>query len=432
MDNKIGIRRWISFLLAGFVGQLAWAIENNYLNLYVFHCTAQYDFIPVMTALSAVTATLTTLFMGALSDRLGKRKIFISLGYIIWGISIILFAFLDPKSNITIVNNSVFLVGCMIVVMDCVMTFFGSTANDAAFNAYVTDNTNNNNRARVEAPLSVLPLIAMILVVLVGGIFVDGADKRWDIFFYIFGGLTLLVGIICFFLFPKEKLEPNKDEPYFKNIIYGFRPKVIKENKHLYLTLIAFTIFSIGIQVFMPYMMVYVQETLNIKGMDFTITLGAILIIASIITVVFGLFIDKIGKNKIVIPAVIVAIIGGVIMTFMRTMVGVIIGGIILMSGYLVSTAIFGAKIRDYTPPTQAGLFQGVRMIFVVLIPMVTGPYIGQAVSLINAQTYINEYGQEVTRPNEFIFLFAAIVFVFVFIPLLIQIKKEKEDASLN
>ena len=173
--DKIGAKKWIAFLLAGFVGQLAWAIENNYLNLYVFFVTQDYSFIPVMTALSAVTATLTTLFMGALSDRLGKRKLFISLGYIVWGISIILFAFLDPHNNITIIaNNSIFLAGTMIVIMDCVMTFFGSTANDAAFNAYVTDNTTENNRVKVESVLSVLPLIAMIAVVLVGGIFVDG------------------------------------------------------------------------------------------------------------------------------------------------------------------------------------------------------------------------------------------------------------------
>lgn len=432
MDNKIGIRRWISFLLAGFVGQLAWAIENNYLNLYVFHCTAQYDFIPVMTALSAVTATLTTLFMGALSDRLGKRKIFISLGYIIWGVSIILFAFLDPKSNIAIVNNSVFLAGCMIVVMDCVMTFFGSTANDAAFNAYVTDNTNNSNRTRVESVLSVLPLIAMIMVVLVGGIFVDGADKRWDIFFYIFGGVTLLVGIICLFLYPKDNIVPNRSEPYFKNIFYGFRPKVIKNNKLLYLTLISFAVFNIAIQVYMPYFMVYVQEGLNIKGGDFTISLGSILLIASLAAVVLGIFIDRIGKNKIIIPALICTIIGGIIMTFMREVVGVIIGGIILMSGYLVCTAVFGAKVRDYTPEGTVGLFQGIRMIFVVLIPMVTGPYIGQAVSLINAQTYINEYGIEVTRPNEYIFLFTGIVAIFVFIPLIILLKEEKKNETIK
>lgn len=88
MSTKLGWRKWLTFILAGFVGQLAWSIENNYLNVYVFDVTARYDFIPVMTIASAAAATITTLFMGALSDRLGKRKLFISFGYILWGISI--------------------------------------------------------------------------------------------------------------------------------------------------------------------------------------------------------------------------------------------------------------------------------------------------------------------------------------------------------
>ena len=84
MSNKVGIRKWLAFILAGFVGQLAWAIENNYFNVYVRYCTDTYDFIPVMTIASAAAATITTLFMGAVSDRLGKRKLFICGGYILW------------------------------------------------------------------------------------------------------------------------------------------------------------------------------------------------------------------------------------------------------------------------------------------------------------------------------------------------------------
>ena len=50
------------------------------------------------------------------------------------------------------------------IVLDCVMTFFGSSANDAAFNAWVTDVTDDGNRGRVEAVLAVMPLVAMLVV----------------------------------------------------------------------------------------------------------------------------------------------------------------------------------------------------------------------------------------------------------------------------
>ena len=431
MENKLGIRKWLSFLLAGFVGQIAWAIENNYLNLFVYHTSptnAVSTFIPLMTALSAVTATVTTLFMGALSDRWGRRKIFISFGYIIWGLSIILFAFLDPTSKVTLIaNNSAFLAGSMIVVADCIMTFFGSTANDAAFNAYVTDNTNSMNRGKVEAVLSVLPLFAVVIVVVPGDMIVK--NLGWDMFFYIFGALTTVIGVICFFLFPREYLEPNTEEPYLMNIIYGFRPRVVRENPKLYLSLISFMVFNIAIQVFMPYLMVYIQHTLSV---DFMITVASVIGTASILTIALGAFMDKIGKNRIIFPALASAVAGGILMTFLTDQIGVIIGCTLLMAGYLVCTAVLGAKVRDYTPVNQAGLFQGVRMVFVVMIPMVTGPYIGSGVSNINRVEYYNEaYDMMELRPNSLIFLFTAIVLVLALVPIFFLIRKEKADEQI-
>lgn len=426
---KLGWRKWLSFIVAGLIGQLAWAIENNYLNVYVFDCTSDAKYITLMTVFSAIAATITTLFIGALSDRLGKRKIFISFGYIIWGISIILFAFLDPRKSYNIVAHSALMSGTMIVIMDCIMTFFGSTANDAAFNAFVTENTETSNRGKVESVLSILPLVAMIAVVLLQGMLVGekkyGDELNWLWFFVVFGGITSLSGVACIFLLPKDIKEPNKEEPYFKNIIHGFRPSVIKTRPKLYFALLAFMVFSIGIQIFMPYFMVYIQDVLKY---DLVGTAGPILGIACVLTVVFGYFMDKIGKYKLVFGALLATIVGGLLLFFLKANIGVIIGGIILMTGYLVATAVLGAKIRDYTPEKETGLFQGVRMVFVVMIPMVTGPFIGRGVSRINGQYAPNAYGELAVLPNEFIFLFAAITMLLVAVPLLLLIKKEKED----
>ena len=430
MENtKLGWRKWLSFLVAGLIGQLAWAIENNYLNVYVFDCTGDSIYITLMTVFSAIAATVTTLFMDALSDRVGKRKLFISSGYIIWGISIIMFAFLDPRKSYNIVAHSALMSGTMIVIMDCIMTFFGSTANDAAFNAFVTDNTETSNRGKVESVLSILPLIAMIAVVLLQGVLVgekkEGVEQNWLWFFVVFGGITTLSGIICLFLLPKDVKGPNKDEPYLNNIVHGFRPSVIKSRPKLYLALTAFMVFSIGIQIFMPYFMVYIQDILHF---DLVSTAGPILGIACVLTVVFGFFMDKIGKYKLVFAALAATVIGGLLLFFLQAQVGVIIGGIILMTGYLVATAVLGAKIRDYTPEKETGLFQGVRMVFIVMIPMVTGPFIGRGVSYINGNMALNQYGEESILPNQYIFLFAAIMMLFVVIPLLFLMKKEKKD----
>lgn len=430
-ENKLGIRNWITFIMIGLIGQFAWTIENMYLNRYLFEIVQNAELVPVMVALSAVAATLTTLLMGALSDRLGKRKLFISFGYIIWGVTILLFPLARVIAESAIITNALFLAGVFIVIMDCLMTFFGSTANDACFNAYVTDTTNTNNRGKVESILSILPLVSMLVIF--GGmesIIASDTFDGWLVFFIIIGAITLIAGIVNIFVMPKDTLKPNKEEPYFKNIFYGFRPSVIKKNVMLYVCLIAFMLFSIAIQVFFPYFIIYIDKGLGIQGFDFILTLGIVLVLACIITVVFGLFMDKLGKSRIMIPALGVTIVGAILMFFLKEQIGVMIGGTILMSGYMVSTAVLNAKIRDYTPEKEAGLFQGVRMIFSVCVPMVTGPFIGEA--LYKATTdannlYENDYGEMVIIPNEWIFLGAAIVLVVAVAPLIFIIIKENK-----
>jgi len=288
--------------------------------------------------------------------------------------------------------------------------------------------------------LSIMPLIALIIVIVIAGFFVDveeGAAKHWDIFFYVFGGITLVIGIISFFLVPKDIVQPNKEENYLASVFYGFRPKVVKNNPILYITLLAFMVFNIGLQVFMPYFILYVQNVLHITGDNFTISLGAVLLSASAITVIFGIFMDKIGKNKIMIPALAVGALGGLIIFLVPsdqgfTQPGLIIGGIILMTGYLVSTAVLGAKVRDYTPEKEVGLFQGVRMIFTVLVPMVIGPLIGSGLCRIGGTPYQNEYGQTVYPPNKWLFLVTGIVFLCAVVPVILMIRKEKKINESN
>ena len=75
--KKIGARNWFVIVLLGLAGQLAWNVENSWFNTFVYD-TLTKDPKPIawMVAISAVTATLTTIFMGAYSDRIGKRKNF--------------------------------------------------------------------------------------------------------------------------------------------------------------------------------------------------------------------------------------------------------------------------------------------------------------------------------------------------------------------
>ena len=73
----LGGRTWAALLVFGLFGQIAWVIENMYFNVFLYNTiSGDPAMIAAMVAWSAVTATVTTLVMGALSDKLGRRKEF--------------------------------------------------------------------------------------------------------------------------------------------------------------------------------------------------------------------------------------------------------------------------------------------------------------------------------------------------------------------
>ena len=424
MASKLGFKKWLALVLIGLFGQFAWTIENMYFNVFLYNTiSTDPGYIASMVAWSAFAATATTLIMGALSDRVGRRKLFISAGYILWGLATALFGLITPENAQRLFPgaNAAAAAAVMVIVLDCVMTFFGSTANDAAFNAYVTDVTDNTNRGRVESVLAILPLISMLVIF---GLF-DGLTQqgRWKEFFAIFGCAVTVVGVLSIFLVKDApELRPRRDD-YFKNLVYGLRPDVVRDNPQLYLSFAAFCLFSVAVQVFFPYLIIYIQNYLGIS--DYAIILGVVLILASVFSVISGKFIDKIGKMRFTVPAAVVMLTGLVGMYFVRESVPVMIAGTVMMSGYMMMTAALGANIRDWTPKDKVGHFQGIRMIFAVLLPMIIGPAIGAAVIRGSDSTYI-ELGQVKSVPTPAIYLAAAVVLLTVAVPVLLLNKSEK------
>lgn len=63
-------------------------------------------------------------------------------------------------------------------------------------------------------------------------------------------------------------------------------------------------------------------------------------------------------------------------------------------------------------------------MIFVVMLPMVIGPVIGDKACQSAAHTILNEVGAEVIVPAKDMFLWAGIVSVLALIPLFFLIRK--------
>ena len=92
--------------------------------------------------------------------------------------------------------------------------------------------------------------------------------------------------------------------------------------------------------------------------------------------------------------------------------------------GNALVNILFSAAVKDFIPEGKAGLFQGIRMIFAVMLPMIIGPVIGDMACQHAAQTMINEVGAEVIVPAKDMFLWAGIVCLFALLPLYFLIRK--------
>ena len=426
-------RFFLTLVIFSLVGQVAWVMENMYLNVFIYEeFKASAADISLMVAASSVAATLTTLFMGALSDKLGKRKLFICAGYLCWGISIWAFALLrmDILTPLAGSAAAAFSLGVTLVIaLDCIMTFFGSTANDAAFNAWLTDSTDETNRGAAEGINAMMPMLAS-LVVFGGGMVLEPlkGGPYWTVFFGVIGTVVLVLGILGFFLIREPKVDTSANTHFWKNLIYGFRPGVIRANSRLYLTLLAYAIFGISVQIFMPYLILYYEKTLQ---MDYYVFLFApAIVLAAAFTFFYGRVYDRRGFRVAVVPALAIMAAGYVVLWLFDATVPVFVGTLLMLCGYLSGMAVFGAMLRDRTPANRAGMFQGQRIIGQVLIPGIVGPWIGSWV-LRNAETVQNTDGTTSFLPNAGIFLAALVALAVIAVALLPLFKSLKKEAKV-
>ena len=426
MKTKLSSRFWVALTLFSLVGQIAWVVENMYFNVFIYKMfRASAADISAMVGASSVAATVTPVLIGALSDRIGKRKLLICGGYLCWGVSILSFCLLRVEviEAVFPMTASAMATGVsLVIILDCVMTFFGSSANDAAFNAWVTDSTDHTNRGTVEGINAMMPLISILVVF--GGFMGFDLDQSasWTWIFAIIGGVVIAVGIAGIFLIDESDIRPTRTG-YFENLTYGFRPSTAKKNRELYVMLAVFALFNISIQTYMPYLILYYEVSLGMA--NYVLIMAPAIILAAVVTAFWGKVYDRRGFRFAALVALAVLDLGYVVLYFSRTTLPVFIGSLLMMCGYLSGMAVFGAFVRDYTPAGKSGQFQGLRIFSQVLIPGVIGPAIGAAV-LSGAEQIVNSDGTTSFVPNANIFAAALTVGAAVTVCVLLTTRKSR------
>ena len=373
-NNKLSFSLWLNLIMFGFMGQVAWAVENNFFNLYMLKIGGDMHDISIMIGVSAVVAFLTTLFMGSLSDKINKRKIFICAGYILWGLTVISFAIINPEFIAKILGTdigaAVSATVVLVIIMDGLMTFMGSTSNDAAFNAWVTDIGTSSNRSKIESLLAVIPVVATLAVTgSFGAIFGDNKNvgqKEYSIYFLILGSIVTICGIIGIFSIKESRTNIKTTAGFVETLVYGFKPSVIKSNKRLYISLVCMGIFSISSQVFFPYIFIYLDKHLDMSALGSMLTPGVIALTVAFVAVMIAILVyiiimsDKKGKAPYLFPAAILYIIGLICVFFADdNILYFIFAALVTIVGYGLLMIMLGAAVRDFTPEDKTGQLQG-------------------------------------------------------------------------
>lgn len=309
------------------------------------------------------------------------------------------------------------MVVAILVIFDCIMTVAGSTANDAAFNAWITDVTDVSNRGKMNTVLSILSVLAMVITLVIAMFTFDNGN--YNGFFYILGIIPIIAGILSIFLLrDSAKVVKNRNSNYLKDTFYGFRRDVSRENKMLYVTLACYCLIGIAQQVFMSYLINFVVKTLGIT--DYLVPLAVVIVGSAAITAVMGILFDRYGRKHFLFPILLLVAVGTFIIYLMKFMPSsaylpmLYIGGIMMLGCMLSMIGALNSAFQDYIPKGAEGRFQGVRMCFTVMIPMIIGPVITLAIG-INS---FNPLDPVAAKPPFEIFLASSLIALIAFIPL--------------
>ena len=415
-------RTWTAIIILGFLGSIAWGVENQFFNTFIYNnITPDPRPISWMVAASAITATLASIFIGALSDRMRfrwGRKPFLLIGYLGWGITTALFptaAFFHP------IGMAIF----MAILFDCIMTFFGSSANDAVFHAYIADITTVENRGKVMGVIEILVWVALLFVYGGAGLIIDAIG--YFPFFYIVGGMVFLLGLAASLLLQEPQYPEEKPAgSYLQSIVNTFKWDSLRQHKELLYLLIAISFWGIAQQIFFPYLLIYITHYLKIETGQASIIIFLAILLGGIATAYpFGILADKWGRKNVAIMAIFAELIGVFAFSFARSFLPLVMTGILWLAPISAWTIAVSAWSKDLFPEDKRGQFGGYVILFSVAFTMVPGPLIGSWLTVNYGFPTVLD-GKAGFIPTSLIFQVAGIATLLALIPIL-KIKLSKQ-----
>lgn len=411
--KSISRKNWILIWILGMTGQICWNIENSWFNTFVYDKIApEPAIVSWMVGVSAVVSTFCAFLVGTWGDRAGRRKPFICVGYILWG----LFTFLFGATEL-IPKNPLFLAAAAVVLADAVMSFFGSVGNDGGFSPWTTDISNDKNRGALGGALAVMPVFATIFGAVVSGILIEKMD--FFAFFGLMGGIVAAVGVLSLLaLEDSPGLTPKKDEKGFlRQFLSVFNWNTVRKNRELFWVFLVMTVYFIGFNVYFPYITIYFVNYLEFDYGMTGIIQGVGLLAASVLTIPAAKLIDRGKMAPVIFGALICNTAGLVLVSFSQLLPVLLLGVFGAGIGYILVLQTLTAWMKNLYPREQRGQFEGIKQIFFVCVPMIAGPAIATPViNRLGVEREINGVLGMVPAPS--LFLISALLTLFTLIPL--------------
>ena len=417
-------KHWLALFVMSFAGELAWGVQTQIFNLFLFNEISPRPItVSLMVATGAVVATVTAIFMGAFSDQKGRRKPFILAGYILWGITVILF----PSTQLIAI---VWLAVTAVILLNALMSFFRATAYEASYHAYLTDITNLENRGTAQGMASLGLYIAM--VVTFGGLGLI-EETGYQVFFLIVGGLVIIMGTIGGLVVEDSGVPVDHEVGVFKRVRKTFHRDFLRQQKNFFYILLAMGLFMMSFNVFFQFVLIYLQHFLQIPVSYVEIlVLVAITIGGIVFSIPAGILSDKIGRKKVAVASILIESIFLILFALAPQFAGALplfgssaLINVTVWSGFFAIFWLGGqtswlvasyAWSKDWYPEEKRAEFSGYTTIFQIGVGGGLGAMLGGVIASIFGIPGMID-GKAGIIPTPAIFIFAGILVLFTLIP---------------